>query len=79
MYNYYFIYIGYTKDKNIYESWSKAIDENKSALILEDKEIIKMMGKLLGKTDIKGQVNEILLTQNLIEKQIEKAEYEKNM
>ena len=41
-------------------------------------EIIKMLGKLLGKTDIKGQVNEITLTQNLVEKQIQKAEFEKN-
>ena len=37
-----------------------------------------MLGKLLGKTDIKGQVNEIALTQGLIEKQIEKADIEKN-
>lgn len=36
-----------------------------------------MFGKLLGKTDVEGQVSEILLTQKLIEKQIEKAEYEK--
>ncbi len=66
------------KNKNIYETWSKAVDENKTSMTLEDKEIIKMMGKLLGKTDIKGQVNEISLTENLIKKQIEKAEYEKN-
>ena len=66
------------KDSSIYESWSKSIDESKNDLLQEDKEIIRMMGKLLGKTDIKGQVNEIVLTQNLIEKQIEKAEKEKN-
>lgn len=44
----------------------------------EDKEIIKMFGKLLGKTDIKGQLGQIELTTKLIEKQIEKAECEKN-
>lgn len=66
------------KNKNIYEAWSESINDIKNNLLDEDKEIIRMMGKLLGKTDIKGQVNEILLTQNLIEKQIEKAEYEKN-
>ena len=44
----------------------------------EDKEIIKMFGKLLGKTDIKGQLSQIELTTKLIEKQIEKAECEKN-
>ena len=64
-------------DKNIYDSWCEAINKNKNSLLKEDKEIIKMMGKLLGKTDIKGQVNEIELTLNLIEKQMEKAEIEK--
>ena len=44
----------------------------------EDKEIIKMFGKLLGKTDIKGQLGQIELATKLIEKQIEKAEIEKN-
>ena len=63
---------------NIYESWTQAVNKSHYNLLQEDKEIIKMMGKLLGKTDIKGQVNEIALTQNLIEKQIEKAELEKN-
>ncbi len=66
------------KNKNIYEAWSEAINEDTNNLIQEDKEIIRMMGKLLGKTDIKGQVNEIVLTQGLIEKQLEKAEIEKN-
>lgn len=66
------------KEKNIYEAWSESIDENINNLTKEDKDIIKMLGKLLGKTDIKGQVNEIVLTQGLIEKQIEKAELEKN-
>lgn len=65
-------------EENIYNSWCEAIDRNSSTLLMEDKEIIKMMGKLLGKTDIKGQVNEIELTESLIKKQIEKAELEKN-
>jgi stage III sporulation protein AB len=63
--------------KDIYRSWCEAVDyENK--LWKEDKEIIKMMGKLLGKTDLKGQVSQINLSLNLIDKQIEKAEIEKN-
>lgn len=66
------------KDKDIYSSWCEAINELKNDLDIEDKEIIMMLGKLLGKTDIKGQVNEISLTQNLVEKQLEKAEAEKN-
>ena len=37
-----------------------------------------MFGKLLGKTDKKGQISEIDLSLNFIEKQIQKAEVEKN-
>ncbi len=66
------------KEGNISEAWFKSTDEIQNSLLNEDKDIIKMLGKLLGKTDINGQVNEILLTENLIKKQIEKAEYEKN-
>lgn len=69
------------KNQEIFLAWSQSIDEIKNDLLLEDREIIKMMGKLLGKTDVKGQINEIVLTENLIQKQIEKAEIakEKNM
>ena len=66
------------KNEDIYTSWCEALEEIKTNLNGEDKEIIKMLGKLLGKTDIKGQVNEISLTQNLLQKQMEKAEIEKS-
>lgn len=65
-------------EENIYDSWCEAVDKNANELLNDDKEIIKMMGKLLGKTDIKGQISEIELTKSLIEKQIEKAEIEKD-
>lgn len=64
------------KDSNISIAWNDAIDGVKN-INKEDKEIIKMFGKLLGKTDIKGQLGQIELTKKLIEKQIEKAEIEK--
>ncbi len=58
-------------------SWNTAVEEaiyfNK-----EDKEVLKMFGKLLGKTDKKGQIGEIEITMEFIEKQIDKAELEKN-
>ena len=44
-------------EKNITLSWNEAINNTKSDFNEEDKEIIKMLGKMLGKTDIKGQVN----------------------
>lgn len=65
------------KQKDINISWLEEADKIKN-INNEDKEIIKMFGKLLGKTDIKGQLSQIELTSKLIEKQIEKAEKEKN-
>lgn len=66
------------KDKELYIAWTESIEEIQNDLNFEDKEIMRMMGKLLGKTDVKGQVNEIVLTESLIQKQIEKAEFERN-
>lgn len=60
------------------ESWYKSIEEVLTYLNTEDKESIKTMGNLLGKTDKTGQISEINMTQSLIERQIEKAEIEKN-
>lgn len=65
-------------NKIISEAWYSAIDKNKNSLNKEDIEIIKMLGKLLGRTDKEGQISEIDLTSNFIDKQIEKAEYDKN-
>lgn len=65
------------KDGEISKIWSESINEIRN-ITTEDKEIIKMFGKTLGKTDIKGQVSQIELSLNLIEKQIQKAEIEKN-
>ncbi|MBR3832159.1 MAG: stage III sporulation protein AB [Mycoplasmataceae bacterium] len=62
----------------LYKSWYDSIDNIKNDFNKEDKDIIKMFGKMLGKTDIKGQISQVELTLKLIEKQIEKAEYDKN-
>lgn len=67
----------YLKDLNLNDSWNKAVDEVID-LTKEDKEILKMFGKLLGKTDKNGQISEIEISQSFIEKQIEKAEQEKS-
>lgn len=63
--------------ENLNLAWMNSV-ENNNQFNNEDKDIIKTFGKLLGKTDIKGQVSEIELMQNLIEKQISNAELEKN-
>lgn len=62
--------------KDIYTSWKEAV-RNENSFTKEDKEVIEMIGKLLGKTDLDGQVNEINLGLNLVEKQLEIAEYER--
>lgn len=66
-----------SNNKDINVSWIEEADKIKN-ISREDKEIIKMFGKLLGKTDIKGQLGQIELATKLIERQIEDAEYEKN-
>lgn len=65
------------EERNIYKAWCYGTDKN-NYLNKEDKEVVKMMGKLLGKTDIEGQLSEISLGLDLIGKQIKDAEIEKN-
>lgn len=67
----------YMKSNSVNIAWNKAVEEE-SKISKEDKEILKMFGKLLGKTDKKGQISEIDLSLTFIEKQIQKAEAEKN-
>ena len=67
--------INYEKDLSL--SWNNSTNKINNGLNNEDKEIIKMLGKMLGKTDIKGQVNEINLCINLVERQLKKAECER--
>lgn len=59
-------------------SWEKAVDSANSNFTKEDNEIIKGLAKMLGKTDIDGQVSEIRLTNKFIDVQIKDAENEKN-
>lgn len=63
--------------KDIYTSWKEAV-RCENDFTKEDIEIIETIGKLLGKTDLEGQVSEINLGLNLVEKQIEIAENERN-
>ncbi len=70
-------YLTSKEERNINKAWCEATD---SILFLNtsDKEVIKTIGKLLGKTDIEGQISEISLGLDLVRKQIEDAEYERN-
>ena len=59
-------------------AWEKAVDEANNNFTKEDKDIIKGLAKMLGKTDIDGQVSEIRLTCKFLDVQIKDAENEKN-
>ena len=59
------------------EVWENCIQEADISLNQEDKDILKKLGKLLGQTDVDGQISEIEVTENFLNIQIEKAEEEK--
>lgn len=65
-------------NKNAGEAWEEALNVTFTALKQEDIEIIKGLGRMLGKTDINGQISEIELVSEFLETQIKEAEYEKN-
>lgn len=59
------------------QAWEEAVEEAKDTEFKqEDKNTIKSLAKLLGKTDIDGQISEIKLVQVFLETQIQKAEEE---
>lgn len=59
------------------DAWSKAIDTDLLNINIEDKNILKDLSKLLGATDIQGQISQIEITSNFLDGQIKKAEKEK--
>ncbi|NLP14782.1 MAG: stage III sporulation protein AB [Clostridium sp.] len=61
---------------NARDAWTKAVRENinKTALNSEDEEILISFGKLLGSSDVEGQIKNIRLTLNQLKMQEEKAE-----
>ena len=58
-------------------AWEEAVDSSDTNFSKEDAEIIKSLAKMLGKTDIDGQVSEIRLTNKFLDVQIKDAENEK--
>lgn len=60
------------------EAWDRSIDSNCDNLKKEDVNCLKTLGKLLGKTDAEGQVNQLKLVSTFLEKQIAEADEEKN-
>lgn len=65
------------KHENAQNAWKMAIENNNTNITKEDKEMLLMFGKMLGKTDIEGQVSQIEQTIEFVENQISKAESER--
>lgn len=59
------------------EAWEDAINNSNTSFSKEDIDVIKGLAKMLGRTDIDGQVSEIRLTDKFLEVQINDAEKEK--
>ncbi len=68
------------KEKNMLagEAWEKSLENNCENLKPEDINCLKSLGKLLGKTDIEGQVSQIKLVSVFLEKQINEATEDKS-
>ena len=60
------------------KAWEQAVDSNSNELKKEDINSIKTLGKLLGSTDIEGQINQIELVKEFINTQITEALEAKN-
>ena len=67
-------YVDNMKNGKFEDAWNLAVAENSFSLSKEDIKIISNFGNLLGKTDLKGQINEIQLANNFLDKQIIEAE-----
>ena len=65
------------KNMSAGEAWEETIEKADTSLTDEDKNVIKNLGRMLGKTDLEGQVSEIKLVQNFLNTQIDIAEKEK--
>lgn len=60
------------------EAWENAVNSADTNLSKEDIDIIMGLAKMLGRTDIDGQVSEIRLTDKFLDVQIKDAEREKS-
>ncbi len=63
----------YLKNNPADISWTKALEDADTYMLEEDIRVLKILNKLLGKTDIEGQLSQIDLTTNFLDTQIAKA------
>lgn len=65
------------KENSASEAWELAVEKTECNLKKEDKKIIKTLSKLLGQTDVEGQISQIEITEEFLEGQIKEAEEER--
>lgn len=65
------------RDKIASEAWENAVEKVECNLKREDKKVIKTLSKLLGQTDVEGQISQIEITEEFLEEQIKEAKEEK--
>ncbi len=58
------------------EAWHYALENTQTNMTEEDIKTLEVLEKMLGKTDVEGQISEINLSKNYIDVQIKKAEEE---
>lgn len=66
------------KNNSAKVAWEQGIENETLSIKKQDRQALKSMGKLLGKTDLDGQISEIELTEAFLETQILDAEKEKD-
>ncbi len=65
------------REYSVEEAWKMALDIRVLNINSEDLNILKDFSKLLGKTDMQGQISQIELTNVFLDEQIQKATREK--
>jgi len=59
------------------EAWKLALNIKELNIEEEDRIVLKNLSKLLGKTDLEGQLNQIEMTSDFLDNQIKKAEVQR--
>ena len=59
-------------------AWEEAVEEVENNLNKEDRYVLKTLSKLLGQTDVEGQLSQIEITQKFLESQLKEAQEERN-
>lgn len=65
------------KTETAEEAWIEAVEGTTTNLTKEDKNVVSMLSKLLGQTDVEGQVGQIDITESFLKTQLKQAQEEK--